>query len=71
MAANVEQVQIEHVACEICLKEVPTSEAVVSEAADYVTYFCGLDCYGKWKDRGDRTAEQDSRPSAGVRATGA
>lgn len=51
MTANVEQVQIEHVACEICLKEVPRSEAVVSEATDYVAYFCGLDCYGKWKEQ--------------------
>ena len=40
---------VEHIACEICLKEVPRSEATVSEATDYVMYFCGLDCYAKWK----------------------
>jgi hypothetical protein len=39
----------EHVACEICLKEVPSSEAQVSEAADYVAHFCGLECYEKWQ----------------------
>ena len=38
----------ELVNCEICLKEVPRSEAQVSEVQDYVMYFCGLDCYDKW-----------------------
>lgn len=39
------------VSCEICLKEVPISEAKVSEAQDYVMYFCGLDCYDKWQQQ--------------------
>ena len=38
----------ERVACEVCLKEVPKSEAAMAEARDYVAYFCGLDCYQKW-----------------------
>ena len=38
------------VACEICLKEIPNSEAKMEEASDYVAYFCGLDCYDKWKN---------------------
>jgi hypothetical protein len=38
------------VACEICLKEVPTSEAKSEEASDYVFHFCGLECYEKWKE---------------------
>ena len=25
------------------------SEAVVAEATDYVVYFCGLDCYDRWR----------------------
>ena len=37
------------VACEICLKEVPRSEAAIAEARDYGAYFCGLECYEKWK----------------------
>ena len=41
--------EIEKIACEICLKEVPESEAKVDEAIDYVLYFCGLDCYEKWR----------------------
>ena len=39
----------ERVACEVCLREVPRSEAVVPEATDYVAYFCGLECFEKWK----------------------
>lgn len=38
------------VSCEICLKEVPHSETEVEEVADYVMYFCGLDCYEKWHE---------------------
>ena len=36
------------VACSVCLKEIPPSEAKSAEATDYVTYFCGLDCYDEW-----------------------
>ena len=39
-----------HVPCEVCLKEIPRSEAKVDEANDYVVYFCGLDCYDKWRN---------------------
>ena len=39
----------EQVQCETCLKEIPRSEARSNEASDYVAYFCGLDCYDKWK----------------------
>ncbi|MEW5890131.1 MAG: DUF3330 domain-containing protein [Pseudomonadota bacterium] len=39
----------ETVSCDVCLKEVPASEAKIAEAADYVAHFCGLECYAKWK----------------------
>ena len=39
----------EKVACEVCLKEVPVSEAKSDEARDYVAHFCGLECYSKWQ----------------------
>ena len=39
----------EKVACEVCMKEIPRSEAKVEEAADYVVHFCGLECYEKWQ----------------------
>lgn len=42
-------VELERVACDVCLKEVPISEAIVPEATDYVAHFCGLDCYQKWR----------------------
>lgn len=38
-----------HVACEVCLTEVPVSGAKSEETSDYVAYFCGLDCYDKWR----------------------
>jgi hypothetical protein len=37
------------VSCTTCEHEVAVSEAVVPEAADYVMYFCGLDCYERWR----------------------
>jgi len=36
--------------CEICLAEIPQSEAVSAEAQDYVLYFCGLECYRTWSE---------------------
>jgi hypothetical protein len=49
---------VEHVACEVCLKEVPKSEATVAEAADYVLYFCGLECFAKWKTGDGKSRQQ-------------
>ena len=40
--------------CAVCLKEVPISEAKSHEASDYVRHFCGLDCFGKWREQ-DKT----------------
>ena len=39
--------------CEQCRKEVPKSAAIVPELQDRVMYFCGLDCYEKWKKGSD------------------
>ena len=36
------------VPCEVCLKEIPRSEALNAEAEDYVAHFCGLNCYRAW-----------------------
>lgn len=41
----------ETVACEVCLKEIPVSLAQTFDAPDYVLYFCGLECLGKWEAR--------------------
>ena len=43
--------------CEVCLKEVPVSGAKVDESADYVRYFCGLDCFAKWKKQEPKPKE--------------
>lgn len=58
MNEELKPVEPEHVKCEICLKEVPRSEAKSAEAQDYVLHFCGLDCYDKWRGEGaDKSAE--------------
>ena len=49
MTTSDKPVELEHVSCEICMKEVPLNEAINPETDDYVVYFCGLDCYEKWK----------------------
>jgi hypothetical protein len=38
-------------ACEICLKEVPVSEANNNEASDYVRHYFGMKCYAIWKQQ--------------------
>ena len=35
--------------CDICLKEVPASEAASAEAVEYVLYFWGIECYDRWQ----------------------
>lgn len=52
----------ERVSCEICLKEVPRSAAVMAEVREYVAYFCGLECYEKWVEQ--RAGEPSPQPAA-------
>ena len=52
----------EQIACEICMKEVPKTEALNAEGAEYVLYFCGLDCYRKWS--GDQPGQSDDEGSS-------
>jgi len=63
MAVQSNAAPAEPVACEVCLKEVPKSEAAVAEAADYFLYFCGLDCFQKWQ-----TGQGQSAPPGGPAA---
>lgn len=49
MQSNDEPTEGTMVECDICLKEIPASEARNSEATDYVRHFCGLECYEKWR----------------------
>lgn len=64
MGDKPEPIDLPKVQCEICLKEIPASEAHCAEAEDYVLYFCGLDCYREWAARvGER--EDTPRKSGG------
>ena len=47
--------EVAMVKCEVCLKELPRSEAKGPEAEDYVIYFCGLDCYDRWNQSSDKS----------------
>lgn len=49
------------VPCDVCLKEVPLSEAVIPDAADYVAHFCGLECYSQWKKQSEQTGQKDEK----------
>ncbi|MGX6570747.1 hypothetical protein AEMCBJ_08675 [Cupriavidus necator] len=49
---------IERVPCEIFMKEVPKSEAIIPEACDYVAYFCGLECYTQWRRQSQENVAQ-------------
>lgn len=37
------------VACDVCFKEIPVSEVIHDEVGDYVHYYCGLECFAKWR----------------------
>ena len=47
---TLEPVMPSRIPCNVCQHEIPISEAMVSEATDYVAYFCGLDCYDRWHE---------------------
>jgi len=51
--------EVETVQCEICLAEIPLSEAKSAEADDYVMHFCGLECYDRWRNQGSEPAEEN------------
>ena len=48
--------------CEVCLKLVPKSGALMSEGKDYVAYFCSAGCYESWQGK--------RAPAAGARRPG-
>jgi len=48
-------IEPEKVACEVCFKEIPLSEATSVKATDYIVYYCGLECYDKWKKQTEKT----------------
>ena len=44
-------IEPEKVACEVCFKEIPLSEATSVKATDYIVYYCGLECYDQWRNQ--------------------
>ena len=53
-----------HVACTICMKEVPISKAIVPEATEYVAHFCGVECYDKWRRQPGNPSSQEGIPTS-------
>ncbi len=45
----------DNVACGICLTEIPESVAVSSEADEYTQYFCGIECYTRWRNETEKS----------------
>lgn len=37
--------------CTVCQHEIPPLAAVSREGLDYVEYFCGLECYERWRNQ--------------------
>jgi len=56
---DINKLEEEHVQCDVCLKEIPASEAKSAEASDYVAHFCGLDCYEKWTKKAAQNRVDD------------
>ena len=54
--------ETEKVSCAICRKEIPLTEAVIPEAADYMAHFCGLECYAEWKQQSERPVQPRGKP---------
>jgi hypothetical protein len=49
------------ISCEVCFKEIPISEAKSVKATDYIMYYCGLDCYDKWKKQKEEPKKEESK----------
>jgi hypothetical protein len=48
MATTLRPTTVETIHCDVCMTEIPASEAKSAEAQDYVMHFCGLECYDRW-----------------------
>lgn len=50
------------VSCAVCLKEVPADSVRLTDAQDYVHYFCGLDCLDAWQKQAALSSRQPGPP---------
>jgi hypothetical protein len=64
MNPKTQPIEAQKVKCEVCLKEIPKSEAKCAEAVEYVAYFCGLDCYQQWRVNEQAALPQDRSKGA-------
>lgn len=48
MAMPLRPTNVETIHCDVCMKEIPASEAKNAEVQDYMMHFCGLECYERW-----------------------
>ena len=63
MSKSTKAAEVETIACDVCLKEIPKSESKSEEAKDYVRYFCGLECYEKWHALHDKHSSKEKNVS--------
>ena len=45
--------------CEVCLQEIPADATKLTDAQDYVHYFCGLDCLESWQKQAAKSDRKD------------
>lgn len=50
MTEKSKPIELDTVACDICLKDIPESVAQTMEGQDYIHHFCGLECSIKWQE---------------------
>jgi len=52
--------ELDVIACEICLTEIPRDLVCCEEAVEYVQYFCGYTCFAQWQQEADRAFEAEA-----------
>lgn len=51
----------EQIACDICRKEIPVSAAFTPQGAEYIGFFCGMECYEEFM-QAHKAAEAEKLP---------
>ena len=57
----------EPIACELCKKHIAQSEALSTEAHEYILYFCGPACRAEWEAEQAQETERRFSEKSGVR----
>ncbi len=50
-----------HIACAVCLEEIPATVATSQEGDEYAQHFCGLECYDQWKQQQAKDPEGNDK----------